>query len=126
METICECCGAKVVEYCHSLCKGQARALYLFAKAGGKSELKDLKFTHSQRCNFPKLRYWELVYKDDNTWHMTQKGMDFLRGNILLPKKVWTYRGEVERYEGDDTSIQDVTGGWKWAEDYAREAVPHV
>lgn len=131
---ICETCGAKVVEYKHGLSKGLVRVLYIIAKyrqAGGAVPMADLKLTYSQRCNSQKLRYWYLIEKvgdadsKGGNWRVTQRGADFLQGKISVPQFVWTFHGEQIRYEGRYRYIDQVTGGWKWRPDYAREAIPH-
>lgn len=133
-EHICEECGAKVVEYKHGLSIGLVRVLYLMARAaehGYPVHMADLKLTYSQRCNSQKLRYWYLIEKvgdpdgKGGDWLVTQRGREFLKGAISLPKNVWTFRGDTVRYEGRSRYIEQVTDGWKWRPDYAREAIPH-
>jgi len=133
-DAICEHCGAKVVEYKHGLSKGLLRTLFKMAKA---QQLKapvsmcDLDLTYSERCNAQKLKYWGLIVKaGDPTgkggdWYVTLAGKEFLRGDTVLRHSVWTYRGEVMRFEGRLQDISTITGGWRWRPDYAREAEPH-
>jgi len=131
---ICETCGAKVVEYKHGLSIGLVRVLYVMASGappGSVVSMSDLKLTYSQRCNAQKLRYWYLIEKvhDQDSkggdWRVTNRGFEFLRGAISVPKDVWTFRGDTVRYEGRSRYIEQVTDGWKWRPDYAREAIPH-
>ncbi len=133
-EAICETCGAKVVEYKHGLSKGLVRTLYIIAKAeppGQPVAMADLKLTYSQRCNSQKLRYWYLIEKvgdpdgKGGNWRVTHRGSEFLQGIVSVPQFVWTYHGEPLRYEGRYRYIEQVTDGWKWRPDYAREAIPH-
>ena len=133
-DTICETCGAKVVEYRHGLSKNLVRVLYIIAQGGKVGEtvsMSDLKLSYSQRCNSQKLRYWYLIEKvhDQDSkggdWRVTQRGSDFLQGKLSVATHVWTFRGDTVRFEGRYRYIEETTGGWKWRPDYAREAIPH-
>jgi hypothetical protein len=132
-EEICEHCGAKVVEYKHGLSKGLIVSLVTFAQHGEVGKLSELELSYSQRCNFQKMRYWELVEKvgdpdgKGGTWRLTDQGKRFLSGAVGLPKYVWTYRAKVRRYEGAEVSVGDVFKGewrYKYRPEYAREAQP--
>lgn len=134
MVEFCSECGAKVVEYKHGLSKGLAKGLYIVARAQevrSPVRLMDTKLTYSQRANFIKLQYWGLIARANTNlerggeWYITEKGFQFMRGEISLQHFVWTYRNQVQRFEGKQESITDLTGGWKYRPDYAREAVPH-
>ena len=133
-EHICETCGAKVVEYKHGLSLGLVRVLYRLAAAdrpGSVVAISTVDLTYSQRNNAQKLRYWYLIEKvgdpesKGGDWRVTQRGSAFLKGEISLPQYVWTFRGDTVRYEGRSRYIEQVTDGWKWRPDYAREAIPH-
>ena len=120
-----------MVEYKHGLSKGLLRALVKFARGGQDVvNLNDCKMNLSQRTNFYKLKYWGLVVKASTNerggeWRMTLTGWQYVRGEIPLHKYVWSYRGNVMRYEGQQFYIQDITDGWKYRPEYAREAQPH-
>jgi hypothetical protein len=93
---------------------------------------EDINFSsYSEGSNFQKLRYWGLIRKQlapdskGGWWSITDRGMRFAEGKIFLPSKVWTYRGDVLRFEGKDKYINDITGGWKYRPEYAKEAQPH-
>ena len=126
----CEHCGAPMVEYRHSLSKGLARCLYRIAVAGGGpvNVYQELKFTHSQMCNFRKMQYWGLVEHSspDNTrdgrWNLTQLGWHFVKGELPVRKWVVTYRGTVTAFEGDLVFISELTDGWRYREDYVADA----
>jgi hypothetical protein len=130
----CPHCGAKMVEYKHSISKGLARALAKVVRATrGRSrfEISECGLTYSERENIRKLQYWGLITKAPTNsgkggeWIITTIGMDFLKGTIKVQKSVWTYRGETIRFEGPHINITEVTDGWKYRPDYAREAEPH-
>lgn len=46
----------------------------------------------------------------------------FCPRKISVPKFVWTYRGKVDRYDGDHITIFDVSDGWKLRSQYAKES----
>ena len=128
---ICEHCGATMVEYKHGLSKGLIRSLAIVAVAFKDTEpheIKDMGLDYTNRCNFQKLRYWGLVEKvgdkdsKGGLWRITENGMAFVSGELSVPKFVWTYRGDIDRYEGKDIWITDVSEGWKYRPEYARES----
>lgn len=125
----CECCGAKNVEYRHGLTAALVLALERFYEKNkfGLS-LAQSGLSHTEICNFQKLKYWDLIDKipDSNEWYVTTSGKDFINGLSYCRRHVWTYRGEFVRFEGEFGKINDVYGGWKKRVEYAQEAVPHV
>jgi len=128
----CESCGAKLVEYKHSLSKGLARCLYKIALYKGRAvNLNELKFTYNQQSNFQKLRYWGLVAKEDpnnlkgGKWIITRKGWQFITDEITVPKTAWSFRGDFIRHEGIEIRFSDITDGYKIRPDYYRESVAH-
>ncbi len=130
---ICEHCGAKVVEHKHGLSKGIIRSMYIVAKAQeikNPVKLRKTKLTYSQRANLLKAQYWGVIArgtpdKDTGEWFITDKGFRFMRGEIALPHSVRTFRNKVQNYEGKDLFVMQVTGGWRFASDYARDMKPH-
>jgi len=123
-----------MVEYPHTLSKGILRGLVKVIRARGpydRFHISVCDLTYSERENLRKLQYWGIIERVKSEgpkggwWLLTVRGMDFAKGIISLPKKVWTYRGKVQRYEGNHVFITEITGGWKYRPDYAREAVPH-
>jgi len=130
---ICEHCGAKTVEYKHGLSKSLMRAFIKFVIAvdcqpWGIADFSALDLTYSQGSNFQKLRYWKLIEKvgdpegKGGQWRLTSRGAAFAKGGIWLPIFAWTYRGDVTDHEGDLKTIDQITGGWKYRPEYAREA----
>ena len=129
----CPHCSAPMVEYAHTLSKGIVRAFIkavMHAHPGKTFAISEVDLTYSQRENIRKLQYWGLMSKvggkeKGGDWMISDRGMRFAKGETFLPVKVWTYRGTVQRFDGEDKYIQDITGGWKYRPDYAREAQPH-
>ena len=101
------------------------------AEAGGGpiNVYRDLKFTHSQMCNFRKMRYWGLVDHGDEEnvrnglWYLTPLGWAFVKGQLPMRKWVVTYRGTVTEYEGNLVFINELTDGWRHREDYVADAI---
>ena len=54
-------------------------------------------------------------------WRVTEKGMSFVKNEISVDRFVWTYRGEVESYDGEKLFITDITGGWQYRIEYAKD-----
>jgi len=135
----CECCGAKMVEYKHSISKSLLRVLVGILRVtveNGCAEFEVcqlIKLTHNQLSNMHKLKYWGLIEKppgDDNEgkggcWVLTEKALKFLRGEIQLQKYVVTYRNSVQRFEGECLLVWEVTGGWWYRPDYVSHSKPH-
>ena len=133
--TTCPTCGAKMVKYKHGLSKGLVRALAKMAKRcrpGESIHVGRLNLTHTEAANFQKLRYFGVVRKDGDpegkggNWIFTQTGYNFITGAMPLPKYVRTYQADVVERSDEQVWVGDVTGGWKYRPDYAREAVPHA
>ena len=133
MSNECPTCGSKMVEYKHGLSKGLSRSLYRISQSLGENNvfhIGECGLTYSQRENCRKLQYWGIIKKleDDNEkggwWRLTKAGEAFITGRLACRKSVWTYRGKFVRYEGPSVLITDLTGGWKYRPDYAREAMP--
>ena len=130
---ICEHCGAKIAEHKHGLSKGIIRSMYIVAKAQeikSPVKLRKTRLTYSQRANLLKAQYWGLIAKgtpdkDTGEWYITEKGFRFMRGEMSLPHNVRTFRNEVQEYEGKKLFVTEVTDGWKFASDYARDMRPH-
>ena len=132
--TICECCGAKIVEYKHSFNRSLANSLYKLYKAGSPVNINQIGLTPTQWNNFQKLKYWNLVAKaerDDKTriggfWRLTTNGKAFIEKGIGIYKHAWTYRGSSIRHEGDIVFFNDIHDEHiKTIVDYRNESRPH-
>jgi hypothetical protein len=134
--SLCPHCGAKMVEYPHTLSQQLVLSLCKLDAAGGVANLNDLPLTRPQEKNFQKLRYFCAVRKvgitgagsSSGVWELTRSGREFLLGDMPLYPKVWTYRAEAQRYEGKPVWVTEFDGlpsRYKRREDYAAEAEPH-
>lgn len=110
---VCECCGQKTIEWKENMTKGLARMLVKLHKSiesHGKNDINifhqmhdKFELTHTEKCNWSKLRYHGLVFKvkdeDKNSlqgrWGLTQRGYDFLHNGLAIHKFVWSYNGHI-------------------------------
>ena len=100
---ICECCGAKMVEYRHALNKGMTIALKELYDQGGKAHIATMKLNFNQRSNFQKLQYWGLIFQTTSPkgeasagwWALTNLGKDFVAGGYAVRRHAWSYRGRA-------------------------------
>ena len=118
----CEHCGARLKEYWHSLTPGLLATLIKFARfIKNKKENKahvinEVSFTINQCCNFQKLKYFGLVAKwvdeeggtKSGYWVLTKLGVQFLRGEIFIPKKIKTFRGSIVEKSQQAVKIGDI------------------
>lgn len=134
--TTCDHCGAKMVEYKHTLSKNLLRGFARIVKSVEPAltfQFKDCAFlSYSQASNMQKLRYWGMIQKaDDETkkggdWIITPLAIKFLKGELSLPVAVWSYRATWVRDEDATKTIEQITDGWKYRPEYAAEAVAHA
>ena len=131
---LCPECGAKTVEYPHTLSRSLARVIYRITQNLDRDRgfhVGSCGLTNSQINNLQKLRYWGIIAKERDAsakggnWNLTDVGLAFAQGRIPRRKKVWTYRGEFVRFDGVQVFITDVSDGWKYRPEYAREGLPH-
>lgn len=130
----CDHCGAKMVEYTHSLNTGILTALVLLYDTAGRGPLSvsTLELTHSQQANFQKLGYWGLiepVVTGENRdkrgwWRVSDFGRDFIVGARACYEKVVTYRGQPRRKAGRLVRISDVIESYDYRAHYSDTATP--
>jgi len=130
---LCPYCGAKMVEYRHTLNVGLCVGLKRLGMAGGRAHLKDLRLTYSQRCNFQKLRYWGLVENvlandriRSGVWALTPFGERFLTNSLPCPMIIVTYRAVPVRSEWPARYAYEIRERRWWElEDYVDNQEPH-
>lgn len=100
-------------QHTHTLTPGLVETLKKFAlgvkEKGNKIHTRrDIVLDISQYNNFQKLKYWGLVAKhgEPGYWVLTRRGLQFLRGEINVPKKVLT---EGNRKTGESLQEVDIT-----------------
>ena len=132
---ICECCGAKVVEYKHSFNQSLANSLYKLYLQHGAANTSKIGLTAIQWANFQKLKYWGLVQKaekEDRTkiggvWELTKTGIDFVEKGTSIQKHVWSYRGRAVNQEGNTVFFVDLHEAYmRKRPDYSGDAKPHT
>lgn len=120
----CDHCGAKMVEYKHSLNTGLAVALTKLRRHGKPATLKELDLTVNQFNNFQKLQYWGFVDKnEDHEWYATREADRFFEG-YQVPKSVWTYRGKTVRVSDETTNIGELRIQYRKKMDYVKDQRP--
>jgi hypothetical protein len=133
-EEYCGHCGAKIVEYKHTLSLHLVTALAKLKAHGGAGKIRLIPtMTKAEWTNFQKLRYFGLatqVLKDgqkkSGIWSITPEGDAFL--NLLTPASAWvrTYRGLVVEMAVRRIYADQAAPGYRQAEDYAADARPHL
>jgi hypothetical protein len=117
----CAHCGAKLNKYWHHLNAVLVRALVktlLVVKEQNENLVQkaDLDLTHSEYGNYQKLRFHALIAKSKdeegrfNGWLITNRGGQFLRGEITVPAKVQTFRNHVIDHSTETVHIRDLIG----------------
>lgn len=103
-ETTCRYCNHTVREYPHKLNKSLVGALIAFYRrivlTKADVALDSIGLTHSQQANWQKLQYFGLITRDGDTervnkWSITNKGVAFLKGEIMVLDRVNTFNMEV-------------------------------
>lgn len=118
---VCPRCGAKQVEYKHTLSKGLVSFLWTLYHAKKPTKLVDLPIDHSTFTNAQKTAYWNLAHSVDGSWSLTERGMLFLSNRIEVERFVRTRNGKVVEREGA-IKVGDVDAGWWKRIDYAEQA----
>jgi len=115
MPHTCPNCGARTTPTLHTLKSGHISALLKFRQAVRhynrnrvhiRKEMADLQgapfqLTKDEWTNFTKLRYFGLVAHADEKnrrsgyWLLTLNGGRFLRGEIVVPAQVKTFRDKI-------------------------------
>ena len=124
----CSHCGQKLARvFAHHMNRGLISALWkLYQAGGGPIRISEIGLTAGAEFNnFQKLRYFRLAGQGRRgQWVLTRDGADFLRGQLSVPKTVWTRTGKVVEQSIERVFIHEVWAGWIWPEDFAREAIP--
>ena len=129
-KVVCQACGCISVEYRFCFNKGLAKFFECLYKEGKPVKTDSLNLTYSQRTNSQKLRYWGLAVpcvgedskKKAGWWQITKMGIDFMQGNIKIPKYAFTIKGTVTKLDGPMISFSEVNDGYDYRADYAKQA----
>lgn len=131
----CQSCGASMVQYKRSLSRGLANGLKRLVEAGGVAvPVCSLNLNNSDYSAFAKLRLWRVIEKIESQkdskgrggyWSVTERGWQFVRGEIEIPKFVMEYRGVVISEAAETVAIQAVSEGWWYRDRVIAESIPH-
>lgn len=124
---ICPACGGSVKKYFRPLTSAMGLSLFLIYDSQQKSEqdyihvesmLKESQCSSSARGDFPKLRFWGLIEakegkRDDDSprngfYRITERGKDFLIGNININSHVILYNNKVLGFSDKLVNITEV------------------
>ena len=118
----CPCCGQFVRLYSRRLyISAMLRLIELYKLGGGYHHMNEInkKITETAGGDFAKLRFWGLIIekpKDNEEkrtsgyWAITEKGKQFVRGEISLQERIKLYNQKCYGFEGDFIMIGDVLG----------------
>lgn len=116
-ERRCPTCGANMKAFWHTLTPGLVSILVQciqWVHEHGKNEFhlqNDLHLTVNQFSNFTKLRFHALVAKVEGKpgyWLITTRGGQFLRGEIVVPLRVLTFRNHVMEHSKELIHINEL------------------
>lgn len=119
---ICECCGAQMKVWKHSLTPGLLSIFLDFSRAiknKGFNEIHlqdEMNLSKNGYANFQKLRYFGLVAKvkderdeaKSGSWLITRLGLQFVKGMSPAPKWVMTFRNRITEKSDELVFIDDV------------------
>jgi hypothetical protein len=112
----------RVKKFWHRLSPGIVQALIKFRRAvheNGRNSLhlyNDLKgenqLTTVEQMNWTKLRFHGLVAKaqEERHWLLTHRGVEFLNGELRIPKRVQTVLNRVIGKDDELVMVKDVIG----------------
>lgn len=123
----CECCGQVVRKaYPHRMDRSKIEILkqiaqlnrtYTWIKLQQDGRLiSDEERPRTIQCDAVhgcRLFWFKLLdYKGPRTgmYRVNQRGLDFLRGNLTVPERIWCLGGQVERKSFDEVSIDQIKG----------------
>jgi len=106
----CSVCDSPLEAYKRPINKGNVRALLKIRDAGGGPlHINDMGVAGG---DFTKLKHWGLIRLSVSLgvslgWSLTEKGKEFLRGEISAWKSVWLFKGEVIGFDPITTTVRD-------------------
>lgn len=119
----CPSCGQFVKLYKRKLNSSMARALIILFNLSKTQE-----WIHSREItknvnitgDFAKMAYWKLIEEkkkeggeDKRTsgiWKITERGRQFVRGQIRIPAYVFIYNAKLQGFSDDTATIRDCLG----------------
>jgi hypothetical protein len=111
----CPCCGQTVKLYPRSLTPTMMAGLHFIARHGydGVSNKELNKQRWNRGGDYSKCAYWDMIVPLEETrgWRITQRGHDFLAGDMTIPKYKILFNAEIIGEGGPQITIADVMKG---------------
>lgn len=122
----CPCCGKRVISQVHTITSGLTKYLERIYEEGGynnrdyvhvTSTIFDKDLVRIRRYSF--LKHWGLLIalpgkgeksKTSGMWKVTEKGEQFLRNKISIPKMILLYNKKLIRIGDEMVSRSDLRG----------------
>lgn len=121
-DTRCPCCNSYLKVYKRSIYSKPARELISLYRKGGAD-----KYVHMSEFmgkgtgggDLAKARFFGLIHQAANTnrhkktngyWILTQKGVDFVRGEAVIDKYALVYQNNVLGFAGQKVDIKECLG----------------
>lgn len=120
----CPVCKQTAKVYPRRLNKGMLNSLAAIYRAGGLRWV-DVTTLNAKNREHNKLAYWMLVEahpEKRGLWRITERGIQFLRGQIRVPQHVNVYNNTVLGFSTVMISASDVIEGFDFAELMATRA----
>ena len=128
----CPCCGRLMRAYCKTLDARLVELLheiYQYCREKNNPVFQPRIIwgdNHHKINDFQKLHYWGFIsrYEDKTaSWKLRQLGVDFLKGTVQAPVRLWVFKNEVIEQEAPNT-ISMISPRWQiQRSDYAMDYI---
>ena|SRR3990167_3420831 len=85
---------------------------------------------HHKIADFQKLGYWKIISKrpkHSGWWYITDKGKQFMKGEIQVPRRIWVKNKQVVEEDDELVSIIKLDPRWQISRsDYAMDFITSV
>ena len=134
--TKCPCCGQRValnpITITYTMAQG---LLTLYNKPRVPIHVRELNISSSGGA-FAQLSKWGLIVSENNDdetkrtsgkWYITDKGEQFVRGEITIPKKAFVYNNKVREWSSEKIDFrQAMKGRFNYSEVIQRAKDPQL
>lgn len=118
--TSCPVCDQHAQTYRRKITRPMVNAMVAMARAGALSGWKHMpSVVGAHRGDEAKLAYWGLLEEERTLrpdggragyWRITDKGHEFLKGNVSVPKYALVYNGDCAGFEGELVTAEECLG----------------
>lgn len=119
--TTCPCCDQFAKVYRRNITAATAQALILMYRSAGKGWCYMPELLDRKQADETKARYWGLIEEQDGNradgssrvgvWRLTDKGVQFVLGQVEVPKYALIYDGKcLGLDEAETVTIEDALG----------------